>query len=117
MQIELYNNQLWLAKQPTDLRKAIDGLSAMITEGFKLHPQKGIFVFYNKKKDKIKCLSWHKNGFVLIYKRLEQGRFHFSFKKKEGRVCLSKQTFEWLIAGLDWQKMEQWRELDYEKFS
>ena len=117
MQLELYNDKVWLSKQPVDFRKSIDGLSSFITENFKLNPTSGLFVFYNKKKDKVKCLFWHKNGFVLFYKRLERGRFQFNFKNKEGKASLSPKIFLWLLAGLNWQEMDRWKELDYNKFS
>ena len=70
-----------------------------------------------KKRDKIKCLSWHKNGFILLYKRLEQGRFYFDFKANQGVTEMNMDELQWLLAGLEWQKMRHWRELSYDKFS
>jgi transposase len=61
-------------------------------------------------------LSWHKNGFVLFYKRLEKGRFKINIDKS-GIVEMSVSEVSWLLAGLEWEQMREWRELDYEKFS
>jgi transposase len=117
MQLQLYGKKIWIFRTPIDFRSSIDGLSNLIVNNIKQNPQEGIFLFYNKGRDKIKCLSWHKNGFVLIYKRLETGRFYFSFNKEQGVNEMSIDELKWLFAGLEWQKMRDWRELSYDKFS
>ena len=55
-------------------------------------------------------MSWHKNGFVSIYKRLEKGKFCFQFNKEQGVSEMSMDEFSWLLAGLEWQKMRHWNE-------
>lgn len=117
MQIQLYGNKIWLFRKPIDFRKSILGLSALIETDIQRNPQEGIYIFYNRVCDKIKCLSWHKNGFILLYKQLEKGRFNFVFNKNTGIVEMTAQEVGWLLAGLEWQKMRDWRELNYEKFS
>lgn len=70
------NVKVWLSTQHTDMRKAINGLSQLVVENFKLSPQNGdIFIFYNRDKKKSKVLFWHYNGFCLLYKRLERDLF------------------------------------------
>jgi len=117
MQLQLYGKKIWVFHQAIDFRCAIDGLSNLIVNDLKQNPQAGIFLFYNKGKDKIKCLSWHKNGFVLVYKRIDEGRFYFNFNKEQGVSEINMDEFGWLFAGLEWQKMRHWRELSYDKFS
>lgn len=117
MQLQLYGKKIWLYRNAVDFRCSIDGLSHLITSGLKQNPQEGIFLFFNRGRDKIKCLSWHKNGFVLFYKRLEIGRFQMNFNKEQGAVEVQSDEFGWLLAGLEWQKMKSWRELKYDKFS
>ncbi len=118
MQLQLYGNKIWIFRQSIDFRLAIDGLSNLIiSDKIKHNPQEGVYVFYSKNKDKIKCLSWHKNGFVMIYKRIEEGKFYFKFNKENGVTAINVDEFGWLLAGLEWQKMRQWHELSYDKFS
>ena len=93
------------------------GLSHLITNTLKQNPQEGIYLFFNRGRDKIKGLSWHKNGFVLFYKRLETGRFYMNFNKETGVIEVQMDEFGWLLAGLEWQKMKSWQELNYDKFS
>lgn len=117
MQLQLYGKQIWLYRKPIDFRCSIDGLVAIVTLKLKQKPQDGIYLFYNRNRDKIKCLSWHRNGYFLFYKRLAQGRFYFHCLEKEAPVALSVDELGWLLAGLEWEKMRDWRELNYEKFS
>ncbi|MBY0415068.1 MAG: IS66 family insertion sequence element accessory protein TnpB [Bdellovibrionales bacterium] len=74
-------------------------------------------MFFNKKRDRIKLLSWHKNGFALFYKRIEIGRFSFEFSKDSNAIEMSMEELGWLLAGLEWQKMSNWKELSYEQFN
>ena len=116
MELKLYGKKIWIHRSPIDFRKSIDGLSHFIVQQIKHKPGDGIYLFYNRNADKIKCLSWHKNGFVLLYKRLEKGRFSMVFNRAEGVMEMDAQELSWLLAGLEWQKMRNWRELNYGKF-
>ena len=117
MQLQLYGRKIWLYRQPIDFRRSIDGLVELVHTGLQQKPQDGIYLFYNRHKDKIKCISWHKNGFILLYKRLEQGRFCFAHNPSGGKMEVGVDELSWLLAGFEWQKMRDWRELNYDKFS
>ena len=117
MQLQLYGKKIWIFRKPIDFRKSIDGLSSLITLEMQRNPQEGIYIFYNRHRDKIKCLSWHRNGFILFYKRLEKHRFIFTFNKEIGMAEMTAQEVSWLLAGLEWQRMRDWQELNYDKFS
>lgn len=91
---------VYLAVGATDLRKSIDGLSILVQECFHLDPfSRSIFVFCNRKKDKIKILEWDYDGFWLYYKRLERGRFNWPEGKNEA-VEITEREFRWLLDGL-----------------
>jgi transposase len=117
MQLQLYGKQIWIYRKAVDFRRSLDGLSSLVKIEIQRNPQEGIYLFYNRHHDKVKCLSWHKNGFILLYKRLEQGKFEFKFNKTDGAMEITIQELSWLLAGLPWKKMKDWKELDYNKFS
>ena len=66
----------FLYRDPADMRKSFDGLCGLVTAGLKRDPLSGeVFVFINRRRTHIKLLVWDRSGFVLYYKRLEQGTF------------------------------------------
>lgn len=67
--------KIFVARQPTDLRKSIDGLALLTREIIKQDPLSGhLFVFINKVGHRVKILFWDRTGFVIWYKRLESAR-------------------------------------------
>jgi transposase len=68
--------RVYLAKDPADMRKSFDGLSALVAGALELDPLSGhLFVFINKRRDRIKILYWDRDGLVVWAKRLEVGSF------------------------------------------
>ena len=69
--------KVYLCRQPVDMRKAIDGLAVLLEGVLSMSPfEPHLFVFCNRRRDKIKMLYFEGNGFVLWYKRLEKQRFY-----------------------------------------
>jgi transposase len=93
--------QVYLAPGATDLRKSIDGLSALVSAVFELDLfSDKWFVFCNKQRDKMKILHWDTNGFWLYYRRLERQRFKWPVQT--GPVlCISRRQLQWLLDGLN----------------
>lgn len=72
-------DKVYLACGSTDMRRSIDGLAAIVQECFSLNVfSASLFVFCNKKRDRIKILFWQHNGFWLYFRRLEKGNNHHS---------------------------------------
>jgi transposase len=93
--------QVYLARGSTDLRKSIDGLAALVKEGFNLDPfSPSYFVFCNRKRDKLKILHWQLNGFWLYYRRLESGTFRWPKEEDNDVQKISMREFRWLLDGL-----------------
>ena len=70
--------RIFLATGPTDLRRSLDGLAAITKEALRHNPFSGyLFVFRNRRRDRVKILWWSSGGLCLFYKRLERGRFRF----------------------------------------
>lgn len=105
--------RIYVADQPVDFRRAINGLSALVASEFEMPVNDGsVFVFYNRDCDKVKCLFWDKNGFVLYHKRLERGRFKFG-KATNGSYVITQNQLSWLLAGLDFKLMAEFPTLDF----
>lgn len=92
---------IYVACGYTDLRKSIDGLAATIKQSFHLDPfSNSLFLFCGRRRDRIKALYWEGDGFVLLYKRLENGSFQWPRDAAEVRK-LTPQQFRWLMEGLN----------------
>ena len=96
------SSQVYLALGPTDLRNNIDGLALMVERQFRLDPfSTSLFVFCNRKRDKIKILFWDKNGYWLYYRRLEEGIFQWPQKTDFHKtLAVTEQQLSWLLDGL-----------------
>lgn len=93
--------RVYLARGNTDLRKSIDGLAVLVKEGFDLDPfSPCLFVFCNRKRDKLKILQWEHNGFWLYYRRLEQGNFQWPSEESDAPLKISQRELRWLLDGL-----------------
>lgn len=94
--------QVYLACGGTDLRKSIDGLALLVSEVFDLDPFSpcSLFVFCNKKRDKLKILKWDHNGFWLYYRRLERGRFNWPKDGNCNAIQINHRQLRWLLDGL-----------------
>lgn len=93
-----------LYSKPMDMRKSIKGLSIFVAANLRKDPNNGVFVFYNKRRSKIKVLYWQTNGYCLFYKSLEGGVFIVP-KGKDEEIDLSPRQLRWLLEGLDLNKV------------
>lgn len=93
--------KVYLATGSTDMRKAIDGLAAIVQEYFSLDPfSTSLFVFCNKNCNKIKILQWDQCGFWLHYRRLEKGNFQWPKDSNNSPMSVSRRELQWLLDGL-----------------
>lgn len=92
--------KVYIACGYTDLRKGIDGLAALVQSQFRLDPfTNTLFLFCGRRCDRMKALYWESNGFVLLYKRLENGSLQWPRNGEEVRK-LTAQQYRWLMEGL-----------------
>lgn len=98
---EVSIERVYLACGSTDLRKSIDGLAVIVKECFELDPfSPSLFVFCNRKRDKLKILQWEHNGFWLHYRRLEEGKFQWPTEPNSAPVKITYRQLRWILDGL-----------------
>jgi len=84
----------------TDMRKGIDGLAAIVQGKLCLDPfGRSLFLFCGRNSRKLKGLLWEGDGFLLLYKRLENGSFKWPRDEMQAKK-LSRQQLRWLLDGL-----------------
>jgi transposase len=101
--------RVFLATQPTDMRKGFDGLHALVEMVIEEDPCVGhLFVFRNQRRDRLKVLWWDRDGWALFYKRLEKGRYEFPTDRlpktsgPDARRCeIRAEVLTLLLEGID----------------
>ena len=84
-----------------DMRKGIEGLAAVVQGSLSLDPfNKSLYLFCGRRRDRIKGLLWEGDGFLLLYKRLDNGVFRWPRNEIEARL-LTEQEIRWLLEGLE----------------
>lgn len=93
--------RILLSTSPADFRKSIDGLAALVQLQLRESPLSGtMFVFRNRRGDALKLLVWSSGGFVLVYKKLERGRFHVPASERD-RLVLTPAEIGAILEGID----------------
>ena len=100
--------RVYLASEPVDMRRGHDGLFEIV-KSWGLDPFSGdLFAFVGKRRDRVKILVWHRGGFVLLYKRLEKGRFRIpQVKPGAKRVVLDATELAMLLDGIDLSRVKR----------
>lgn len=82
------------------MRRSIDGLANIVTNSFNLDPfEEALFVFCNKRRDRVKILEWGGDGFWLYFKRLEKGHFRWPESGEEATMTLTGEELSILLSG------------------
>jgi len=93
-----------LYRDPVDMRKSFDGLECLVRDGLGEDPLSGsLFVFTNRRRDRVKLLLWDRSGFWIWYKRLEEGTF--LFPSESGEIKASDLGL--LLEGIDLSKAKR----------
>ena len=105
---------IFLYRDPVDFRKSIRGLSALVEQELAHNPFDGaLYAFTNRQRNKIKCLFWEDNGFVLYYKSLAEEKFRWP-RHGEDIISLSGQQINWLLDGYDISLIKGHKKLHYD---
>lgn len=104
---------IYLYRDAVDFRKGYRGLSAIVEIELGRNPfDGGLYVFTNREHNKIKCLFWEDNGFVLYYKSLAEEKFHWP-KHSDELLALTGQQINWLLDGYNLAQMKGHKKLEY----
>ncbi len=96
------STKIFLCREAVDFRKAHDGLVAIIRDHLTEDVfAGGLFVFLNKRRDRVKLLAWDRNGLWLHYKRLEKGTFKWVARGVQNKVAMSRAELSMLLEGID----------------
>src|SRR3974390_283344 len=98
------NARIFLCTQDTDMRKSFDSLRGIIRSAMHLDPLSGsLFIFKNKRGDRIKCIYWDEDGFAMWYKVLQRGTFQFPDLQKYASAGLEidASTMRMILDGID----------------
>jgi len=95
--------RVYLASAPCDMRRSFDGLQALAAGSLQLDPFAGhLFVFGNRRRDRIKILYWDRDGFAIWAKRLEQGTYALPFEQGgERQREITSAELGALLSGID----------------
>ncbi len=92
--------KVYLHRAPVDFRLNINGLATLVQQALGLDPfAASVYVFSNRRRDRVKILGWDRNGFWLLLKRLEEDRFIWS--SETAAPTLTVEQLHWLLEGID----------------
>ena len=113
MIVDLSKVKIYLRPGTTDLRKAVNGLTAIIQEAMKEDPFSGsVFLFCNRERKLLKAVYWDRTGFWLSQKRLEKAKYPWPCDE-EGARELTAEEYNMLLTGIDFFKAH--KEVFYKK--
>jgi transposase len=108
-------DSIYLHRDAVDFRKSIEGLSVIVQDEMQQNIfSNHLFVFTNKRRNKIKILYWDKTGHALWYKRLDQKQFKWPSKYDDEILSLDSQNLNWLLSGIDIMKIKPHQELFFQ---
>jgi transposase len=101
--------RVFLHAHPTDLRKGFDALSGLVTTAFSQDPTSGhLFLFVNRRRDRLKILYWDRDGLAIWYKRLETGSFQLPVISRDTvSIEMSSTQLALILSGIDLHSARQ----------
>ncbi len=106
--------EVYVCLKPVDFRKGINGLAVLVEAELELDPfSERLFVFVNRRRDKVKMLYWEGSGFCLWMKRLEKERFKWPVFLGGELATLTGQQLNWLLDGIDLRYVRPHQALHY----
>ena len=103
------STRIYIAMGVTDLRKGFDGLCGLVSNQLKQDPLSGaLFLFVNRRRDRLKVLYWDGDGLAIWYRRLEQGTFQLPKSKADiSSFEIRSDEFTMLLRGIDLESVKR----------
>lgn len=103
------STRIFVATSPTDMRKGFDGLQGLVSSVLGKDPLSGhLFLFVNRRRDKLKVLYWDGDGLAIWYRRLEQGTFQMpTITGDKTAAEINREDLIMLIRGLDYENVHR----------
>jgi len=103
------STRIFVATSPTDMRKGFDGLQGLVSGLLGQDPLSGhLFLFVNRRRDKLKVLYWDGDGLAIWYRRLEQGTFQMpTISDDKTAAEINREDLLMLIRGLDYENVHR----------
>ena len=106
--------KVYLHREPIDFRLNINGLALLVEQALGLDPFAAcVYVFSNRRRNRVKLLGWDRNGFWLLLKRLEQDRF--IWPQEAAVPALTVEQLHWLLEGIDIGVVRRHPRREYER--
>lgn len=95
------HHRYFLHQEVCDMRKGFNGLSGIVSSQMGRNPSDGsVYLFINRRRDRMKMLVWESGGFMLYYKRLEQGTFELPVEESTGIITINWETLVLMLTGI-----------------
>lgn len=103
------STRIYIAMGVTDLRKGFDGLCGLVSNQLKQDPLSGaLFLFVNRRRDRLKVLYWDGDGLAIWYRRLEQGTFQLPKSNADiSSIEIRSDEFTMLLRGIDLESVKR----------
>lgn len=101
--------KIYLHAEPVDARKSFDGLFGIIKNDFQLDIRNGgLFMFLNRRRNRIKLMYWDSDGSVIWMKRLERGCFQRPLRSPDGKhVIVDPSELQWILTGIQLESIKK----------
>jgi transposase len=112
-----FPTEIYIANRPTDFRKCFDGLCGEIQSYLQSDPLSGaLFVFYNKRRDRLKMIVWDNDGFWMFYKRLEKGTFEIPAGNNDiSCIGISAEQLHLMLCGIELSSVRKRRRFEFQQ--
>ena len=105
---------IFVYRKPVDFRKQVNGLSVIVKYTLNQDPLSGnLYVFFNRRADKVRILYWERNGYILFGKYLEEDKFILPDADTE-TITLNGEQLNWLLDGININMIQPHQKLEYD---